>query len=133
MVDFVHLQESAAGFLEGFAPHERIASMWPFTGAIENPDFRYVDHPLHPVKIESFDLPAVEALDRSSFDLLVVYTRQYPTEGSWLDIARLDPLLRRLPGYHPQATHDELAAHGYIGLARWERHGQWIEVYAPAK
>jgi hypothetical protein len=133
MVDFVRLQSSAARFLESFAPHERIASMWPFTGAIENPDFGYVDQPLHPVKIESFDLPALAALDRSSFDVLVVYARQYPMQGSWLDIARLDPLLRRLPGYHPQATHDELAAHGYIGLARWEQHGQWIEVYAPAK
>jgi Dolichyl-phosphate-mannose-protein mannosyltransferase len=133
MVDFVRLQESAAGFLEGSAPHARIASMWPFTGAIENPDFGYVDQPLHAVKIESFDLSSLDALDRSSFDLLVVYARQYPIEGSWLDITRLDPLLRRLPGYHPQATHDELAGHGYLALARWQQHGQWIEVYAPAK
>lgn len=133
MVDFVRLQESAAAFLEGFAPQQRIASMWPFTGAIEKPDFGYVDQPLHPVKIESFDLAALEALDRSSFDLLVVYTRQYPMEGSWLDITRLDPLLRRLPGYHPQATHQELTEHGYLSLARWDRHGQWIEIYAPVK
>lgn len=133
MVDFVRLQESAASFLDGFAPRARIASMWPFTGAIENPDFGYVEQPLHAVKIESFDLAALQALDRSSFDLLVVYTRQYPVEGSWLDITRLDPLLRRLPGYHPQATHEELANHGYISLARWKRHGQWIEIYAPSR
>ncbi len=107
--------------------------MWPFTGAIERPDFGYVNRPLHPVSLQSFDLAALDALDRSSFDLLVVYSRQYPIQGSWLDIARLDPLLRRLPGYHPQATHAELAAHGYLGLARWEQHGQWIEVYESVK
>ncbi len=131
MVDFVRLQESAAGFLEAFAPHQRIASMWPFTGAIENPDFGYVDQPLRPVQIQSFDLADLEALDRSSFDVLVVYTREYPMEGSWVDVAPLDPLLRRLPGYHPQATEEELTAHGYASLIRWQRHGQWIEIYTP--
>ncbi len=130
MIDFVRLQESAAGFLEDTAPRARIASMWPFTGAIENPDFGYVDSPLHPVKVDSFDLPALDALDRSTFDILVVYSRQYPMEGTWLDLGPLRPLLRRLPGYHPQATRDELTAHGYVLLARWQRRGQWIEVYA---
>jgi len=60
-----------------------------------------------------------------------VYSRQYPMEGSWLDVAPLDGLLRKLPGYHPQATQDELNENGFLSLARWERHGQWIEVYAP--
>lgn len=133
VVDFVRLQYSAARFLQGFAPHERVASMWPFTGAIENPDFGYVSLPLHPVKIESFDLSALDALDSRSYDLLVVYSRQYPMEGSWLDIAALDPLLRRLPGYHPQATHNELAEHGFLSLARWQKHGQWIEIYGSVK
>lgn len=133
MVDFVRLQESAATFLETFAPHQRIASMWPFTGAIGNPDFGYVDQPLRSVQIQSFDLAALEGLDRSSFDVLVVYTREYPMEGSWLDVRPLDPVLRRLPGYHPQATHDELAARGYASIVRWQRHGQWIEIYAPER
>ena len=133
MVDFVRLQESAANFLEAFAPRARIASIWPFTGAIENPDFGYVTQPLYPVKLESFDAAALKALDRSTFDLLVVYTRQYPMEGTWLDIPALDPLLGRLPGYRPQATHEELAGHGFLSLARWEKHGQWIEVYAPVR
>jgi hypothetical protein len=107
--------------------------MWPFTGAIQNPDFGYVDRPLQPVNLESFNLAELAALDRSSFDFLVVYSRQYPMQGSWLDIAPLDPLLRRLPGYHPQATEDELSAHGFLPLAHWERHGQWIEIYAPER
>lgn len=131
MVDFVRLQESAAGFLEGFAPHERIASMWPFTGAIENPDFGYVDQPLRTVQLQSFDLADLEKVDRSSFDVLVVYTRQYPMQGSWLDVALLDPLLRRLPGYHPQATPDELTEHGYRSLIGWQRGRQWIEIFMP--
>ncbi len=137
MVDFVGLQRSAAEFLEFSAPTRRIASMWPFTGAIGNPEFGYVERPLRVVSLESFDLADLKDLadltnlDRRSFDLLVVYSRQYPIEGSWIDVAPLDGLLRKLPGYHPQATQDELNRSGYLSLARWERHGQWIEVYVP--
>ena len=131
MVDFVRLQASAARFLETFAPRERVASMWPFTGAIRNPEFGYVQRPLQAVDLESFDVSDLAALDRRSFDLLVVYARQYPIEGSWLDIAPLDSLLRRLPGYHPQATNKDLAEHGYLRLARWQQHGLWIEIYGP--
>lgn len=133
MVDFVGLQRSAARFLETYTPDARIASMWPFTGAIGNPDFGYLARPLDAVQIQSFDASAIAALDRSSFDVLVVYSRQNPVQGSWIDLAPLDPLLRRLPGYHPQATREELTAEGYIPLVGWERRGQWIEIYAPAR
>ena len=129
MIDFVGLQQSAARFLDDSAPRARIASMWPFTGAIENQELGYLQRPLKAVEIQSFDLSALQTLDRQSFDLLVVYSRQYPVEGSWLDTTWLDPLLRRLPGYHPQATQDELIASGFVSVARWERRGQWIEIY----
>jgi 4-amino-4-deoxy-L-arabinose transferase-like glycosyltransferase len=131
MVDFVDLQRDAARYLESNASTQRIASMWPFTGAIENPDFGYLSRPLHAVSVDSFDLAALSALDRRAFDFLVVYTRQYPMEGTWLDIAPLHPWLQGLPGYRPQATHDELAARGFVSVARWQQRGQWIEIYAP--
>ncbi|HEY4365401.1 MAG TPA: glycosyltransferase family 39 protein [Bryobacteraceae bacterium] len=130
MVDFVDLQRTAAQYLESRAPSQRIASMWPFTGAIEKPDFGYLTRPLRPVNIDSFELAQILALDRRRFDVLVVYSRQYQMEGTWLDRPPLHALLQRLPGYHPQATEDELAAHGFLPQARWQRHGQWIEVYA---
>jgi 4-amino-4-deoxy-L-arabinose transferase-like glycosyltransferase len=133
MVDFVKLQRSAAEFLEFNAPTGRIASMWPFTGAIGNSEFGYVERPLRAVSLQSLDLADLAALDRRSFDLLVVYSRQYPIEGSWIDIAPFDMLLRKVPGYHPQATQNELRRSGFLSLARWERHGQWIEVYAPVR
>jgi 4-amino-4-deoxy-L-arabinose transferase-like glycosyltransferase len=131
MVDFVKLQRSAAEFLERNAPTRRIASMWPFTGAIGDPEFGYVQRPLRAVSLQSFNLPGLAALDRRSYDLLVVYSRQYPIEGTWIDVAPLYGVLRKLPGYHPQATEDELTSSGFLLVARWERHGQWIEVYAP--
>jgi 4-amino-4-deoxy-L-arabinose transferase-like glycosyltransferase len=133
MVDFVELQRSAAEFVELNAPTRRIASMWPFTGAIGNPEFGYVERPLRAVSLQSFQLPDLANLDPRSFDVLVVYSRQYPIEGSWLDLAPLDTLLRKLPGYHPQVTQGELNRSGFLSLARWERHEQWIEVYAPLK
>ncbi len=133
MIDFVELQRTAAQYLESADPAPRIASMWPFTGAIEKPDFGYLTNPLRPVNIDSFDLADILAQDRGAFDVLVVYSRQYQMEGTWLDIAPLHRLLQRLPGYHPQATHDELAAHGFIPVTHWNQRGQWIEIYASGK
>jgi 4-amino-4-deoxy-L-arabinose transferase-like glycosyltransferase len=133
VVDFVELQRTAAQYLETAAQGKRIASMWPFTGAIEVPDFGYVRRPLRPVSVGSLDLATLAALDRSSFDYLVVYSRQYPMEGTWLDAAPIQPLLQRLPGYHPQATHGELTARGFVPVAHWQQHGQWIEIYASGK
>ena len=129
MVDFVELQRSAADFVEINAPSRRIASAWPFTDAISNPDFGYVYRPLQAVRLPSLTFADITTADRSSFDVLVVYSRLYPIEGTWIDVAPLDGWLRTLPGYHPQATRDELSENGFFSVARWERHGQWIEVY----
>lgn len=129
MVDFVELQRSAADFVEINASSRRIASAWPFTDAISNSDFGYVYRPLQAVRLPSMTLADITTADRNSFDVLVVYSRLYPIEGSWIDVAPLDGWLRTIWGYHPQATRDELNENGFFSVARWERHGQWIEVY----
>ena len=83
------------------------------------------------MSLQSFNLADLAALDPRTFDYLVVYSRQYPIEESWIDVTALDEFLRKVPGYHPQATQEELNDKGFRSVARWERHGQWIEIYAP--
>lgn len=130
MVDFVRLQEEAARFLEANAPTKRIASVWPFTMAIHNPELGYVEQPLTWVEAPGLHLADLTTLDRRKYDVLVVFRRFPPVEGTWLDIAPLRGFMR--PNYHPQATEEEIRTGlGFVPLIRWTRRDQWIEIYVP--
>jgi 4-amino-4-deoxy-L-arabinose transferase-like glycosyltransferase len=129
--DFVALQKEAANYLEAYAPNERIASAWPFSGAIKHPYLGYVERPLLSVEMPGFHLDEITNFDRDSYDLLVVYERFWTFEGRAFDNNLLRPIIRQYKDYHPQATEEEIhAGIGLIPVRRWERGGQWIEIYA---
>lgn len=132
MVDFIRLQQAAAAYLETNAPGQRIATAWPLTGEITQPDLGYVTRPLQFVDTGGLRLSDLAGLKRQSFDLLVVYKRLWPATGTILDIAPLRGVLQRYYEYHPQATAEEIRTElGFVPLMRWERRGQWIEIYRP--
>ncbi len=132
MVNFIRLQEEAASYLEAYAPDERIASAWPFTDELKNPDLGYVQHPLKTVDAGGLRSSQLAALDRRRFDLLVVYKRITPAAGTIFEAAPLRDVLQHYYEYYPQATEAEIrAAMGFVPLIRWERRGQWIEIYGP--
>ena len=135
MVDFVYLQKDAATYLEDHAPDKRIASVWPFTFAIQNPELGYVTRPLKTVDATGLRLADLKALDRQKFELLVIYSRYSPIKGTWLDLAPLRFFLKRLHRYYDvrvQATDEEIREGlGYVPIMRWTRRAQWIEIYAP--
>ena len=129
--DFVALQKEAANYLEAYAPDKRIASAWPFTGAIKHPYLGYVERPLTGVELPGFHLKDIVDYDRNSYDLLVVYERFWTFEGRAFDNNLLRPIIRQYKDYHPQATEAEIhAGAGLIPIHRWDRGGQWIEIYA---
>lgn len=128
--DFVALQKEAANYLEAYAPNERIASAWPFTGAIKHPYLGYVERPLASVEMPGFHLDEIKDFDRNSYDLVVVYERFWSFEGRAFDNNLLRPIIRMYKDYHPQATEAEIrSGAGLIPVRRWERGGQWIEIY----
>jgi 4-amino-4-deoxy-L-arabinose transferase-like glycosyltransferase len=130
MVNFVRLQEEAATYLEAFAPNQRIASAWPFTDAISHPEFGYVQRPLHDVPVPGLSLTALASTDRSSYDVLVMYTRTWPVEGNFLDVGPVRTLLRRYFNYDAPATQEELQAGlGLVRVVEWRRAGQTIAIY----
>jgi 4-amino-4-deoxy-L-arabinose transferase-like glycosyltransferase len=129
--DFVALQKDAANYLEANAPDKRIASAWPFTGAIKHPYLGYVEKPLTAVEVPGLHLDEINGVDRNSYDFLVVYEKFWTFEGRAFDNRLLRPLIRQYKDYHPQATEAEIRAGvGLIPVKRWERGGQWIEIYA---
>lgn len=132
MVDFVRLQQDAAKYLEGTAAGKRIATAWPLTDELKNPSLGYVTHPLPVVDTGGLRLDYLSALNRQSFDLLVVYTRIKPAAGTILDIAPLRDRLQHYYEYDPQASREEIESKmGLMPLMRWARRDQWIEIYGP--
>jgi hypothetical protein len=129
------LQQEAAAYLEANAPEKRIASIWPFTFAVQHPEFGYVKRPLKTLDAPGLRITDLVALDRHQFELLVVYSRLSPIKGTWIDIAPLRPILRRLHHYYDvrvQANDEEIRTRlGFTPLIRWARGAQWIVIYAP--
>ena len=132
MTDFIDLQQQAAVYLEEHAAGKRIASVWPFTDAIERPEFGYVRRPLLVERAEDFGLANLADIDRHRMDVLVVFSQVWGFGGGVLDYEFVRNYLRRYWGYRPQATAEEIRAGiGFVPVLRWTRGGQWIEIYLP--
>jgi 4-amino-4-deoxy-L-arabinose transferase-like glycosyltransferase len=131
MVDFVHLQQSAATFLDSHYPGQTIVTAWPLSAALRRPDYGYVSKKLPVKRIPNFGASAAGALRPSEVSLFVLYSRDW--QESW-DVRRIpfvEGFLRRFYLYEPPVTAEEL--HRRFGLepvARWSERGQWIEVLA---
>ena len=67
MVDFVRLQQVAAGYTELTFPTRTVATAWPFSAALESPDYGYVSHKLKVVEMRELSL--IFAADASAKQL----------------------------------------------------------------
>ena len=78
----------------------------------------------------TFHLDDIVGFDRNAYDVLVVYEKFWTFEGRAFDNRLLRPIIRQYKDYHPQATEEEIRAGvGLVPVRRWERGGQWIEIY----
>jgi hypothetical protein len=133
MVDFVRLQQEAAEYLEDHAAGQRIATAWPFSEAIVNPEFGYVHRPLNlMVRTGGVRLTNVAQLNPKDFDVLVMFSAEWSGKGRLLDIRPVRSLVRAFLDPNINATSDEIRATvGFAPALRWTRGGQWIEIYLP--
>ncbi len=127
MTDFVALQQEAATYLEVYAPGKRIGSAWPFTDALERPEFGYVNRPFPVERFEDFRVENLAGLDSRRIDALVVFSEVW--SGGLMNYEFVRNYVTRYWGYHPQATSEQIRAAGFALAMRWTRGGQWIEVY----
>lgn len=134
MVDFVRLQQEAASYLENHDAGQRIATAWPFSEAVVNPEFGYVHRPLNlTVRTGGVRLANLARLNPKDFDVLVLYSAEWSAKGRLLDIHPVRYLVHTFLDPNINATPDEIRATlGFVPILRWERGGQWIEVYVPA-
>jgi 4-amino-4-deoxy-L-arabinose transferase-like glycosyltransferase len=127
--DFVTLQSQAAEYLETHIPQARIATTFPFASALRRPEFGYVRHSLRVREVEDFSAAQVEELAREDVAALVLYSVAWDPLGL-MQNQRWTAFLRKYYGYSPPVSPEEVQALlGAHRVARWTRHGQWIEIY----
>jgi 4-amino-4-deoxy-L-arabinose transferase-like glycosyltransferase len=132
-IDFVELQRDAAAYIEATYSASTITSAWPFPDALRRREFGYVTRPIAVQGIDNFNPETVLAL-KGKVEVLVVYSRTW--EPKW-GVFRLDwirEFLTRYYFYKPQITREQIEKDlGLLQIAKWERHGQWIEIYAVSR
>ena len=131
MTDFVHVQQEAASFLEKHRAKLSVASVWPFTQALSDPVFGYVHQPIPSMEMSDFHVANVAAIDPGKVDILVVYARPWDLPWTAIRWAPLMAIQKKYYDYEPEISAAEIQERlGFVRVARWQRHHQWIEVYA---
>jgi hypothetical protein len=129
MVDFVHLQQTAASFAERNLHGRRIATAWPYTAGLRNPDLGYVEHGMHALETHDLHYESVKALPAESFDTLITYTREWvPTPGV-TDNKFVRQFLARFYQWAPDITPEQCEALGLREKISWSIEGQRLTIY----
>jgi hypothetical protein len=129
MVDFVKLQQVAAEYAETRLRGHVIATAWPFSESLRNPDYGYVSHKLKSVETRDFHLASIRALPPTSFDTLIVYTRTWMPQSGVISIPFVRSFLTRFYEWERPITAEECELAGLQAQAAWSRRGQRITVY----
>ena len=130
MVDFVRLQALAASYAENNFAGETIATAWPYTAALKNPDFGFVDRKLKVIETNDFHPSSLIRLAPSSFQVLIVYTRTWAPQTGVIAIPLVHNFLARFYDYQPQITPEQLNALGLHQVVNWRLRGQEISIYS---
>lgn len=127
--DFVRLHVDAAQYLDAHFPQAKIATMFPLSSALRRPEFGYVKHPFHIREIYDFRAANIAPLARENVEVVVLYSVAWDPWGL-MQNQRWTTFLQRYYEYEPPVDAAQmrvlLNAHS---VARWTRHGQWIEIY----
>ncbi len=129
MVDFVHLQETAAQVAEQSFGTKRIATAWPYSAALRRPDYGFVKKPLKVVETNDFRFSSIEKLSPAQFDVLIVYTRTWSPEHSVIALAPIREFLTRYYGWQPEISSEQCATLGLSEAVSWDSRGQRITIY----
>jgi 4-amino-4-deoxy-L-arabinose transferase-like glycosyltransferase len=131
LVDFVELHRAAAQALEKSYPDKTIYTAWPLTQALRNPAFGYVDRAMSAAETSDLHFSTLNALNPSSVDVLVLYSRTWEPSWGVLRWPALRDFLGRFYEYQREMTPAEVRQRfGLVSLQRWNRRGQWIEIFS---
>ena len=129
MVDFVQLEELGAHYVDRFLPDQTIATAWPYSNGLTNPDFGFVKSKRKVLETNDFHESSIRALQPTTFGALMTYTRTWtPSDG----VIRF-PLIRRFLSHfyewEPEITTAQCVQLGLFPVMSWETHGQRVTIY----
>lgn len=129
MVDFINLQQAAASYAERNLQGRKIATAWPYTAGLRNPDLGYVEHGMQVLETHDLHYASVKALPAASYDTLVTYTREWDPAGSVTDNQFVRGFLGRFYEWAPDITGEQCARLGLEEKISWSLHGQTLRIY----
>lgn len=131
MTDFVELHRNAAAALERLYPDRTIYTAWPLTAALARPEFGYVKHGLRVSETSDLHASTLSRLDPNVVRVLVLYSRTWEPPWGVLQSPAARKFLAHFYQYEPQMTAEQCREKlGLTQIQRWDRRGQWIEIYA---
>jgi hypothetical protein len=129
MVDFVRLQQLAGDYAARNLKDRVIATAWPYTTALQNPDFGFVNRPLRTVETNDFNLSSVAAIPKEKFDVLITYTRTWAPENGLVAIPLVRRFLTHFYAWQPPITAAQCEQLGLFPQMTWGLRGQTLTIY----
>lgn len=133
MVDFVRLQQLAASYIQENLPDSTVATAWPYTAALQHPEYGYVLHPVHVIETNDFHASSIRAVHAGRYNVLVEYTRTWAPQSGIVGIGWIRELLARFYDYEPPITEQQCMALGLTPTVAWQARGQSIEIFQRIK
>lgn len=129
MVDFVELQQAAARVADQALRGQTIATAWPFSAALRNPDFGYVRSPHHVIETDDFHVSSITRIPPDKYQALITYTRTWAPENGVIAIPWVRRLLSRFYEWEPDISAQQCAGLGLKQRISWTSRGQSITIY----
>jgi hypothetical protein len=129
MVDFVQLEELAAHYAERFLPDRTIATAWPYTNGLTNPDFGFVRRRLNVAETNDFHESSIRALPPPAFTVLMTYTRTWTPQNGLIQIPLVRRFLSHFYEWEPEISTEQCVRLGLFPVMAWETHGQRVTIY----
>jgi hypothetical protein len=133
MVDFLRLQQAAAEFAERSLRGQRIATAWPYSESLRNPNYGFVQHKLRTVETGDFSFHSISALSPEKFDALITYTRTWAPRPGVMSIPLVRRFLARYYGWQGEITPEQCSSLNLQAVAAWKSRGQQITIYVRRK
>ncbi len=129
MIDFIRLQQLASDFTERDLANVHIATAWPYTVSLEQPDFGYVTRKHQVIATEDFHFSSIAAIPPDRFDTLITYTRTWAPENGVIALPLIRDFLARFYDWQPDISPAQCLNLGLHQVASWELGGQHITIY----
>jgi hypothetical protein len=129
MVDFVNLQQAGGEYADEHLKGMTIATAWPYSAALRDPDFGYVNKPMRVVETNDFHPDSIRALPASQFDALITYTRTWQPADGVISNPLVRRFLTKFYQWQPDITAEECEVLGLREAVSWSMGGQTITVY----